>query len=406
MKNRRILFAMVFLFIFIWNYKVEARVPQPTRETTLTKDKVQLVFRRYKRKGAQPVLLVHGLAQNCFHWDLPLPNRSFAKYLYKNGYDVWIANLRSHGKGNFKSETPKKSWSVDDFAIYDVPALVNKINHATGKKPYYIGFSMGGMVAYMYLQGIYHHPKTGRVVSNLQLALERNTKIKGLITIGSPVTMAWKYRPTLDKMANPKSYYDYNYILDALPGRKATMYSFLFMRKVPLQSLIKVLFPSEKWGKVRSKRGWMHFWGERFPFNYVWHAPNMSPKTMEALLDQSVDNINGKVLAQFTHWCIKRTFSEYNIHNNKKNPYIYADHMYKIILPFYMIGGDKDKLVCDDILQEKGFTQISSPDKTFRSFSGFGHLDLCVGLNAPTKVYPSILKWLKDQSQKELLSDE
>ncbi|RME80332.1 MAG: hypothetical protein D6785_10470, partial [Planctomycetota bacterium] len=303
------------------------------------------------------------------------------------------------GKGKYKSDTPKKSWCVDDFAIYDIPAIVNKVYHTTKKRPFYIGFSMGGMLGYMYLQGVYYHPKTHRVVSSLELAIQRNLKLKGLITIASPVAMAWKIKPTLTTLVNPKFYYDYNYILDGMPGRELTMYSFSVMKKVPLPKWIQLLIPLRPWKSKVSP--FLYFWGNRFPFNYVWHYPNMTPKAMDAILKHTVDSTSGKVLAQFTHWCVTRSFCEYNVGFSRKKPYKYNENLYKVFCPLLMLAGDKDKLVCDDVLYYSGYMKVSSIDKEFVSFKGFGHIDLCVGKRAPLQVYPIILNWLKKRLPKD-----
>ena len=389
--KERIILVLSFVFFASFLF---AQVPSPKREYTYTKDGVRLVFFRYARLGQQPVILVHGLAQNGMHFDLPVPGYSLAKYLYAHGFDVWVPNLRGHGRGRFASETPKKSWTVDDFAIYDVPAIVNKVYQATGKRPFYIGFSMGGMIAYMYLQGVYYHPKTERVVSSFALALKRNEKIKGLITIASPVTMSWKKTPGLISLLQKEAYYDYNLVLDRMPGRRISMYSFSAIQQVPLRKWLN-------WSPVSPCRParllWIRFLGKRFPFSFIWYSPNMTPRLMDAALRYTLDNVSGKVLAQFTHWCIYRTFCEYSVGRNLKEAYSYARGMYKIFCPLFIIAGDRDKLVCDDVLYQKGFLQVSSIDKTFRSFQGFGHLDLCLGVRAPKVVYPAILRWLNQR---------
>src|SRR5438105_3801201 len=64
-----------------------------------TADRVRLVAMRKRpadsgqRAGA--VLLVHGLGQNRYSFDLP--SRSFANYLVAHGYEVFLADLRGHG---------------------------------------------------------------------------------------------------------------------------------------------------------------------------------------------------------------------------------------------------------------------------------------------------------------------
>ncbi|RME03876.1 MAG: alpha/beta fold hydrolase [Planctomycetota bacterium] len=381
-----------FPFCWIW-----AKAPRAQLEYAYTDDGVRLALRRYARPGFQPLLLVHGLGQNGFTFDLPYPNQSMARYFYAEGYDVWIANLRGHGRGKYRSQAPRRRWSVDDFAIYDVDALIKTIRRRTGQKPFYIGFSMGGMVAYMYLQGVYYN-RRGRVVSSAQLARERNRSLKGLVVIASPPRLSWKYPASLRTVAR-KNYYDYNLILDGFPGRKTTMYSFHMMDKFPFYDLLRFVISNPH----QRRRLVIEYLGMRFPADYAWYPPNMTPRLMEAVIRHTVDNISGKVLAQFTYWCIYRDLTEYNVLRHLKRPYNYTKNLHKITLPIYFIAGDRDKLVCDDTVYAYGYRAVSSRDKTFHSFRGFGHVDLTCGKRAYRVVYPAIVQWLAQQRELEWL---
>lgn len=50
----------------------------PVRENAMSHDGIRLALKHFPRPGAQPVLLIHGLAQNDRGWDSPIARYSFA----------------------------------------------------------------------------------------------------------------------------------------------------------------------------------------------------------------------------------------------------------------------------------------------------------------------------------------
>lgn len=85
------------------------------------------------------------------------------------------------------------SHSIDTLAILDAPTLVDGIIAETGKQPFWIGHSMGGMVLYMYLQGVRFEgdPADCNVVSDPAVLAERHSRLKGGIAIASPPAFWW-----------------------------------------------------------------------------------------------------------------------------------------------------------------------------------------------------------------------
>ncbi|XP_071560690.1 lipase 3 [Temnothorax nylanderi] len=96
-----------------------------------------------------PILLVHGLAGSSADWVLMGPGKSLAYILADAGYDVWLGNNR----GNVYSRnhtslslTDRAFWdfSYHELGIYDLPAMIDYILHATGhERIYYVGHSEG-----------------------------------------------------------------------------------------------------------------------------------------------------------------------------------------------------------------------------------------------------------------------
>ena len=142
---------------------------------------------RLARPGAKPYLLLHGLTNNTETMDL------LANKLYDDGYDVWRFNFRGHGNGEMESKpvSPQKKGDLGFVKVVteDMPAIVSSVASITGQKVAIYGFSMGGMVAKLYLSGVVFAKglKAGTLIVDRSLALARAEKVSSLLTAGSPV---------------------------------------------------------------------------------------------------------------------------------------------------------------------------------------------------------------------------
>ncbi|MFW5878293.1 MAG: alpha/beta hydrolase [Myxococcota bacterium] len=150
-----------------------------------TADDWTLVITRYKPVPqdfpqpifGQPILLVHGFAQNRRAWTAG----DFVKSMLFFGADLFILEQRGHGQssrglqrrrsrmaGKNPPEDIDWGWDIDSYFLFDLPAAIGKVRQVSGKeRVFYCGHSMGGMLGYGYA-GL--HPD----------------QIAGLVTIGSP----------------------------------------------------------------------------------------------------------------------------------------------------------------------------------------------------------------------------
>jgi pimeloyl-ACP methyl ester carboxylesterase len=105
-------------------------------------------------KDRPAVMLQHGLLDNSATWTINEFNNTLPYLLLQEGYDVWITNTR----GNFNSyehKNPKDfsvfsgksqywNFTLDDMAIYDLPANIDYIlDYTNNEKITYIGHSQG-----------------------------------------------------------------------------------------------------------------------------------------------------------------------------------------------------------------------------------------------------------------------
>lgn len=100
----------------------------------------------------RPVLLQHGQADSSDSWFLNKKDGSIGFYLLEQGFDLWIGNNRGnkYSKRHVNetiSDSDFFNYSFDEMALYDLPAVYNKIVSQYHDKPdtkiIYIGHSQG-----------------------------------------------------------------------------------------------------------------------------------------------------------------------------------------------------------------------------------------------------------------------
>ncbi|KAM3697104.1 hypothetical protein ACJW30_06G087900 [Castanea mollissima] len=92
-----------------------------------------------------PILLQHGLLLDAETWLLNSPNESLAFILVDNGFDVWLGNNR--GTISSREHTSLSANDPEQLASDDLPAMYDYIHIQTGQKLYYVGHSLGTLLA-------------------------------------------------------------------------------------------------------------------------------------------------------------------------------------------------------------------------------------------------------------------
>ena len=109
-----------------------------------------------KKPNGKVVFFQHGLADTawCF---FQLGEKSLPFLLLNEGYDVWLGNIRGNVfSSKHLTKNPKDlngdfyAYTLDDFAQYDLPSMVNYVKSRTGgKKMSYIAHSQGSTIFLM-----------------------------------------------------------------------------------------------------------------------------------------------------------------------------------------------------------------------------------------------------------------
>ena len=398
------------------------------KETAVTDDGITLVAKRYMNKNGIPVILLHGFASNYYTWDIP--GKSLGKFLADHGYDVWLFNLRGHGEGEFQSGPSRGpgNWDFDTFAVYDVPAMIRKVMETTGKRPFWIGHSMGGMLIYAYLEGVYPVKENYgfTVSSSEELSIKRNRNLRGVVAVGSPAGLS--YPVNLEngglESLTKYNYSDYNLLLETMvtiPWN--TLKKFLYpvthnesltdsLNLPPeiilsnstftlVMSIMSPIFSSFLGMKRLPDLGYIHKYIEKnlhmTPFQFVlgniWNVKNTELKDIYFMYQHGLDNISPQLIHQFYNWLRYGNFKEL-CDGSPCNNYDYEKHLKRITLPILFIAGELDKLANKDNIKVRVFKKIGSGDRKFVVFKGFGHVDLCMGKRVE-RVFNLILRWLR-----------
>ncbi len=410
-------FAFVLAILLALLSAGEAALAYDLRtETATTRDGLTLVFKRYRNQGGVPVILAHGFGTN--HAEFDLPSRSFARFLADRGYDVWIANFRGCGSNGYESDRAI-GYSFDEVMALDAPALVEKVRAATGgARPFWVGHSMGGMVAYAYLQGAtFRSVRTHsvpvltlagvrwvdvygtRVVADAATARQRNAGLRGLVTIGSPAAMQWRVRATPADFWR-HSYWDYNLLLRALsfsPTANAAAHATPIVYVGELIAFLDTYLPLVPYvgSDVRAFLAAVAAQVATTPLaSEVGYGPNLDPAVLQDGIGLAAEDYSTVVIRQLMDGIRRESARERHVLDTARAPYVYSDHMGEIALPALLVAGDKDKLACDDKIRDRGFAPLGSADKTFLGVAGFGHIDLVIGNAAEARVWTPVEAWL------------
>ena len=187
-----------------------------------------------------PLVLAHGVFVNRNIW-LSAKGKGMAAWLARRGVDVWLLEVRDHGRA-FVCGPRRSKAGFDDLVDLDVRVAIETVLEVTGaKKLFWIGHSHGGILIYAFL-GKYH---------------EANPSIAGVVTLGTQTTeqnRTWRQRGRLISIPVIVS------LLGYFPSRRLH------------------LGPEDEFGRVMTEWfwwNWMHKWTNN-EFDYQLALKNFS----------------------------------------------------------------------------------------------------------------------------------
>lgn len=378
--------------------------PAASSERAATADGVLLGMRRYTRAGAPPVLLLHGLAQNLNGWDVAVPGHSLARFLWSAGFDVWLGNFRGHGRAPHRSGIGARPARIDDFGILDVPAFIARVSRATGRRPFVVGHSMGGIAAYIHLQGCQYDAER-RVTASAELAAQRNEALAGLVMLGTPPKLYWQTRLGLRALLK-RQYFEYNELLQHVVGRSAVLHLLdtLPLHRLPTRGMSSWIDEAARLpgptGAVPELAGRVvgHALSEALAHT-LWNPRNMNSALVEAETRHTLDDASLPVLRQFVDWIRHETSREYTVNEAARPPHVYAAHLARVTAPTLWVAGELDRIAPPSVIREHGVAQLGATDKALLVARDFGHNDLRMGVLAPEALFPVLRTWLAERAR-------
>jgi pimeloyl-ACP methyl ester carboxylesterase len=355
-----------------------------------TADGVTLRLKRYANPEGDPVLLCHGFGSNGTSFDLPSEGHNLAVYLARLGYDVWISSWRGCGHEPYDSACGDWSHTIDDLAVYDAPALVDGVSAATDKPVFWIGHSMGGHILYMYLQGV--HFEDGRVVSDPALIAERNGKLSGGVTIGSPP--GFRYQK-----GDP-----YSLVFGSRAGRAVINAMNQEMLKNEVTSPHVAGLSSM--GKLIEKHPRLVMAVSRSPFMFVTYCRRNTDKdTTTQLTRLGVGDASAGMYVQLFSALLDEEFLEHPGRCSPGSQYDYTANMGVISLPIFFLTGTED-FANPRTIKALGYEKVSSSTSEYACLDGYGHTDLIMGRDVEREVFPLISDWIDTINGQRSSSDE
>ncbi|HEY5531267.1 MAG TPA: alpha/beta fold hydrolase [Candidatus Anoxymicrobiaceae bacterium] len=344
----------------------------------VTADGLTLRLKRYANPGSTPVLLTHGFGGNGFSLDLPRAGRNMAVYLAREGLDVWVASFRGCGREPYISDGGDWSHSFDHLAIYDACAIVDGIAEETGRKVFWIGHSMGGIVLYMYLQGV-RFADGGVVLSEAALVEERHGRLLGGATLGAATVFCFPY--------NDPSRVG----LSTEFGRRLVRSEVEILRVK--EEVAPRVYGIGRGGRLPDRHPRLAMAVTRSPLaGGAYNRANTDKDTTSSLARWGTDDVS-------TAMWVQRLFSVIDGHLRqypsvpRSSMYDYAANIPLVRLPILFITGDHDHGPA--IIERYAYGCVSSEMKEFLQLPEYGHIDLLIGKHVERDVYPAISSWIE-----------
>jgi len=321
------------------------RVVKLVKDVVMTAGSVPLGMVRKRLAGPEPsrgsVLLVHGFGQNRYTWHTS--RRSFSAFLAAEGYDVFNLDLRGHGRSRrFGAGSPRL---LDDYLKEDVPSAAAEVLRLSGdSRLFLIGHSMGGLLTY------------GAGATSLRPVL------RGTITLGAPYRFG-QGSVALVLLRQLLLTLRFTGLLDGNP-------------RLPLGLIGRHL---------RRRR---HLWNApRLPIPIrVWRPGSVEDDILDEYLDRAFDWTNIQIALDILRIGADRALTS----RDGRTDYGAAfEHLDK---PLLVIAGSEDTLAPPESVRP-AFERSESRDKSFRAFP-LGHIDLIVGRESPSTVWPTVRDWL------------
>lgn len=305
------------------------------------------------------VYLHHGLLMNSEVWVANIdPSKCLPFVLADMGYDVWLGNNRGnkYSKKHISyhpSSAAFWNFSIDDFALYDIPDTIDYILYIVSQKTLvYIGFSEGSAQAFASLS---INPALNKKVC-LCIALAPSMSPPGLR----------------------------NNIVDSLVRASPSLIYLVFGRKAILKS-------TAFWQSIMYPPLFVQTIDSSLSFLFNWKGRNISYAQKLAAYPHLYSYTSVKSVVHWFQIIRSRRFHMFD--DEFESPFVKDRHFYRvasfptqnIMTPIVLLYGKNDSIVDIEVMLSelpKGTSHIG--------IEGHEHLDMVWGRNVDTLIFPYI----------------
>jgi len=342
--------GLSLLALWLWVFLAARRLRLPEFFDEVhqvdTPDGSTITLCRLRPQGAPtdapPVLLCHGLAMNRRAFAL-LPDRSFARALAATGRDVWALELRGAADGRHPRSL--RSATFDTYAGVDVPLAIEQVRTITGAPAVdWVGFSMGGMLAYAHL------------------GARGGDGVRRLVTIGSPVHFG------------------------GLPIRRGLGLAPLLF--APARLLVRT--PFRLLSLIAAPIIWS---GVPRLFSQGLRGDHYDTRSLRHVMANALADVPMGVSVQFVRWIREGRF------DSNDHAHDYLAGLAKVTVPTLVIAGSRDRLALSEaVLEAARRIPAGAASRVVGKETGatrnYDHLDLILGDRALEEVFPLVQRWL------------
>ncbi|MBI1323558.1 alpha/beta fold hydrolase [bacterium] len=345
----------------------------PCRDSEIrTRDGWLLGVRHYRPANPDPaklpVVLCHGLGLNATFWTIT--DNHLPQQLTEAGYEVFVYDCRGSGDStpeNYRRlnrilrntiipERGERSWTTDDQAFYDIPAVLDHVRSVTGKEQVnWVGHSLGGMLMFTFLE---IHPDRHRIAN--------------FVGMGSTAVV--------------------------MPSRDALEMS---RANRGLRTILSVVSTSRIARPMRFGRPPGLAYVDRFYYT----RDNVDTRTVDRFYGYTLEDPGQAALLQLQPYLTEGRFK------SADGTVDYSEQLDLITTPTLFIAGEGD-VMADIPSKSWTFDRISSSDKTMLRFGkkhghqlDYGHCDLVWARSAPQEIFPELIRWL-DARQPSIASSQ
>ncbi|MCW2517302.1 MAG: Uncharacterized protein JWR11_6344 [Mycobacterium sp.] len=347
------------------------RLPAVETVWFTTEDGFELNFRRlqpvYGVPPKGPVMMVHGagVRANLF---CPPGIITLPAMLSAAGFDVWILNWRA------SIDLEPSQYTLDDAAVFDFPAAVEKICEVTGSETVKAVVHCQGSHAFTMSIASGLLPKVTRVVAN---STAMTPRVRRAAAIKLPVALA-----TLGEFMD---YFNPQYGLYA-PSFSAKLMDFM------------VHLTHHECGNAVCKHS-SFVYGVGFPT--LWSHHNLDAATHDWIKGEFA-HVPVSLFRQ-THACLTAGHLV-PVKNYRKIPAQLGVEAPRTQAAFTFITG-ADNLTFRPVAMRNSWKFFNrhapvptgtTPKHGFKEYPGYGHLDMFLGQYAAVDVFPDIIGWLSE----------